>query len=136
MATISVLDSTGATKTVQLPNANGRAAATASRPVALSNEDKAALDLVATEATLSTVAADIATINTKLDTLATQTTLTTVAETLDAIHVDEGDLATEATLGNAVTKLGDISDGITSMNTKLDAIAASLASIDSKTPGL
>lgn len=46
MATISVLDATGATQTVEKPNANGRAAASASRPVALSTEDKASIDAI------------------------------------------------------------------------------------------
>ena len=46
MATISVLDAAGATQTVEAPNANGRAAASASRPVALSTEDKASIDAI------------------------------------------------------------------------------------------
>lgn len=44
MATIDVKDAAGSTVAVEKPNANGRAAAAASRPVALSTEDKAALD--------------------------------------------------------------------------------------------
>lgn len=46
MATIDVLDATEQTVAIEKPNANGRAAAAASRPVALSTEDKAALDAV------------------------------------------------------------------------------------------
>ena len=49
MATTTVLDSTGTPVTVQLPNANGRAAAASSGPVALSNEDKTSLDAVTTK---------------------------------------------------------------------------------------
>lgn len=48
MATIDVLDAAGATQTVQAPNANGRAAASASRPVALSTEDLAAINAITT----------------------------------------------------------------------------------------
>jgi hypothetical protein len=43
MSTIQILDALNATQTVELPNSNGRAAATASRPVVLSNEDFKAL---------------------------------------------------------------------------------------------
>lgn len=48
MATMNVKDAAGSTVAVEKPNANGRAAAAASRPIALSTEDKAALDLLAT----------------------------------------------------------------------------------------
>lgn len=41
MATIDVKDAAGTTQTIQQPNANGRAAAAASRPVVLSTEDDA-----------------------------------------------------------------------------------------------
>lgn len=58
MTTISVLDSTGSTVNIEQPLAPGRAAASASKPVALSNEDKAALDLLASTGTeYETVAA-------------------------------------------------------------------------------
>lgn len=50
MATIDVKDASGATVAVEKPLAPGRAAATASRPVALSNEDKTALDVLVTAA--------------------------------------------------------------------------------------
>jgi len=56
MATIDVKDAADATVEVELPNANGRAGAAASRPVALSTEDKTTLD----------------SIDTKLDALATK----------------------------------------------------------------
>lgn len=49
MATIDVKDAAGSTVTIQQPNSNGRQAASASRPVAVSTEDKAALDLVHTD---------------------------------------------------------------------------------------
>ena len=52
MPTIDVKDAANITRTIEQPNANGRAAATASRPVALSTEDKIVLDAVATTVTL------------------------------------------------------------------------------------
>lgn len=48
MATIDVKDAAGATVALEKPNGNGRQAAAGSRPVALSNEDLAALELLAT----------------------------------------------------------------------------------------
>ncbi len=55
MATMNVKDAAGSTVAVEKPNSNGRAAATASRPVALSTEDKTALDAVATSAKQDTI---------------------------------------------------------------------------------
>lgn len=49
MATIDVKDAAGATQTIQQPNANGRGAASASRPVVLSTEDKTVLDALETK---------------------------------------------------------------------------------------
>lgn len=46
--TISVLDANGVPQNLETPNANGRAAAAASRPIALSTEDKAAVDAIVT----------------------------------------------------------------------------------------
>lgn len=57
MATIDVKDAAGATVALEKPLAPGRAAAAASRPVALSNEDAAFLDGIETK--LDTIAADI-----------------------------------------------------------------------------
>lgn len=54
MATMNVLDAAGATVAVEKPLAPGRAAAVASRPVALSTEDKSALDAVATASNQAT----------------------------------------------------------------------------------
>lgn len=48
MTTMNVLDSAGSTVAVEKPNANGRGAANASRPVVLSNEDLAALQAIVT----------------------------------------------------------------------------------------
>jgi hypothetical protein len=49
MATIDVKDAGGSTTTIEKPLAPGRSAASTSRPVALSTEDKTALDLVHTD---------------------------------------------------------------------------------------
>lgn len=51
MATIDVKDAGGSTVALEKPNGNGRAAAASSRPVALSTEDKAALDALTAAAT-------------------------------------------------------------------------------------
>lgn len=47
---INVKDAAGTTVSVETPNPNGRAAAASSRSIALSTEDKAVLDLLATAA--------------------------------------------------------------------------------------
>ncbi len=64
MATMTVLDSTGAAQTVEKPLAPGRAAAASSRPVALSSEDFAVIDGL--ETLIGTTNTNLATINTTL----------------------------------------------------------------------
>lgn len=49
MATMVVKNAAGTNETVEKPNANGRAAAAASRPIALSTEDLAALAAIVTK---------------------------------------------------------------------------------------
>lgn len=66
MATMNVKDAAGSVTAVEKPNANGRAAAAASRPVALSTEDKAALDLQATAAKQDTAQASLTAILAKI----------------------------------------------------------------------
>jgi hypothetical protein len=56
MATIDVKDAGGSTVAIEKPLAPGRAAASASRPVALSTEDKAALDQLHADLTSGTPA--------------------------------------------------------------------------------
>jgi hypothetical protein len=56
MATIDVKDAGGATVAIEKPLVPGRAAAAASRPVALSTEDKAALDQLHADLTSGTPA--------------------------------------------------------------------------------
>lgn len=55
----TIKDASGTNKDLPDPNANGRAAATGSRPVALANEDFALLGGVATQVTLAAVLAKI-----------------------------------------------------------------------------
>ena len=55
MATIDVIDGLGAHVALEKPLVPGRAAAATSRPVALSNEDKTALDLVASNVAAATI---------------------------------------------------------------------------------
>ena len=105
MASIQVLDATGATQTVAYPDA-GRSAAAASSPVALSTEDKASLDAIGT----------------KLDTL--QATVSGTDSQLPAA-LDGGRLAvalpagfaTQATLANIDADIGLTSDAAASTDT-------------------
>lgn len=62
MSTISVKDSNGNPVAVELPLAPGRLAASASRPVALSNEDKASIDALLTAKYKSVAASSTATV--------------------------------------------------------------------------
>src|SRR5688572_7672148 len=59
MATAPIKDGNGDTVNVELPLAPGRAAATASRPVALATEDKAVLETLATQTTLAALLAKV-----------------------------------------------------------------------------
>lgn len=72
MTTMNVKDAAGSTVAIEKPLAPGRAAASASRPVAFSSEDFAAID---------GIEAAIASTNTKLDTLHTDATSATPAGT-------------------------------------------------------
>lgn len=55
MATIDVKDAAGVTRTINVPNADGRVAADASRSVALCTEDQTVLSARASETTLSSI---------------------------------------------------------------------------------
>lgn len=106
MAQITVKNASNADTAVELPNANGRQAATASRPVALSNEDLAAVNALGT----------------KLDTLAG------FVDTLETLIGSSNTLAT--TLNGYVDQLEGYVDGletlVTSANTKLDTLHTDL----------
>lgn len=99
MATMTVLDSGGTPVAIEKPLAPARAAAAASRPVVLSNEDFAVLDGLETA---------IASTNTKLDTVITA--LGTVdgrvdgLETLGAAHSTKLDTLHTDLGGNLITK--------------------------------
>lgn len=106
MATIDVRDAAGNTVGIEKPLTPGRSVAAASRPVALSTEDKASLDGVISAlsgvASLhadvgTTLHGDLATLNGK--DFATQTTLAAVLAKLSA------DPATQTTLAAVLAKL-------------------------------
>lgn len=111
MATIDVKDAGGATVALEKPNANGRAAAAASRPVALSTEDLAALNAIATK-----LSADPA----------SQTTLAAILGALGGtLTVEAASLplpAGAATAANQATLIGHV-DGV---ETALASILAKL----------
>lgn len=111
MATMNVKDSSGSVVAIEKPLAPGRAAATSSRPVVLSTEDKAVLDALATQAT---VAAILAKIIAAPATEAKQDTeiaaLATIAGYLDAV---ETLLAAATPAGtNTIGKVDHTSTGI------------------------
>jgi hypothetical protein len=110
MATGDFPDFDGVRLPIELPNANGRAAATASRPVALSNEDKAVLDALV---------AAITTLLAQTDTL--ETLSGTGNTSLASI------LATLTTIDGRVDGLEAL---IASTNTKLDTSITALQLID------
>lgn len=107
MATINVKDAAGATVAIEKPLAPGRAGEGASRPVVLSDEDKAALDAVT--AALGGVATDagLAAIVAKLsDDPATQTTLAAVLAKLSSDPSTGGKQdAAKAVLDSILAKL-------------------------------
>lgn len=89
MPTIPVRDGNNALVNIETPNANGRAAAAGSRPVALSTEDLAAIQLLATAAAQEAGNTALANILTTLASRATaanqQTGNTTLASILAAL---------------------------------------------------
>ncbi len=93
MATINVKDSAGSTVALEKPNANGRAVAASSRPVALSDEDKAVLDALATAISDTTTPSPV-TVRSPCDVI-------TVTPTLDTSVYASGDtlFATTAITG-------------------------------------
>lgn len=123
MATIDVKDAAGSTVAVEKPLAPGRAAAAASRPVTLSDEDFAVIDgletaIASTNTKLDTANTNLGTIdghidgletavastNTKLDTV--NTNLSTIDGRVDGIETLIG--TTNSTLGGTLTTAGSI----------------------------
>lgn len=84
MTTMGVLDKDGSPVTIEKPLAPGRAAASASRPVALSNEDAAFLDGI--EGKLDTLHTDLGTIDGRVDGL--ETLITATNTKLDTLIAD------------------------------------------------
>lgn len=119
MPTIDVTDANNDVVAIEKPLVPGRAAAATSRPIVLSTEDKAALDLLATA--LGEVAAS-PTANTVLD------RLKTIAASLTSLGgYSDGLEALATTLNGLVDQLEGYVDGletlVTSSNTKLDTLA-------------
>lgn len=83
MATMDVKDASGAMIAVEKPNANGRQAAAASRPVVLSTEDKA--NLQTTADAVSAMQSDTSTINVAQDTAALKNGATSLTPKFAAI---------------------------------------------------
>lgn len=153
MSTITVKDSTGADQTIEKPLAPGRAAAASSKPMVLSTEDKAALDLVATAANqtaqtplLGAVAetapaTDTASsgLNGRLQRIAQRLTsllgvlpsslgAKTGANSLSIVHASDDPLLALAqgnTPSNVVLDTAAISNGGTALTPKFAAISAS-----------
>lgn len=105
------------TTDIQLPNANGRAAAAASRPVAISTEDLAALNALASQTTLAAILAKI------VASPALDATIVSSNTKLDTLHADL------VTLEGYVDGLETL---VTATNTKSDTLHADLASILAK----
>jgi hypothetical protein len=116
MATITVLDSAGLTVAIEKPLAPGRAADTASRPVALSTQDKTVLD----------------SIDTKLTTLAGYVDgLEALANSLNG-YVD----GIEALIGATNTSLATLSgyvDGLETLNINLNGYVDGLETLVAST---
>ena len=105
MTTIDVKDAGGATVAIEKPNANGRAAAAASRPVALSTEDLVKLDAILTKlsadpATQTTLAAILA----ALSSVAVTGPLTDGQLRATAVPVSVSGVATAANQATLISK--------------------------------
>lgn len=129
MATIDVKDAAGATVAIEKPLAPGRAAAAASRPVALSTEDKAAIDALATGAKQDTGNATLASVLAKLPadpaTSAGQAAIIAAIEEIPGGGGSGGD-ASEETLAALLDAIGEKTDA---KSTATDGTAASAVSI-------
>lgn len=96
MTQIAIKDAGGTTRTIEAPNANGRAAAAASRPVVLSTEDLAALSapaLIAGEAHVGRVGGESAVV------------VGTLTRPADTIAYAVGDLVANSTTAASVAAI-------------------------------
>lgn len=109
MTTMNVKDASGATVSVEKPLAPGRAAAASSRPIALSTEDKTALDLLHTDLVAATPAGTnlIGKIKTKFISAA-GTALTRPANT--TAYTANDAISDNATIGSVTAKSITVSD--------------------------
>jgi outer membrane murein-binding lipoprotein Lpp len=125
MATVRGQSASPGDTDIELPNANGRAAAAASRPVALSTEDLAAVDAITTalttidgrvdgiEALIGTTNTTLTTIDGRVDGLeALITTLNGKIDTLDtsvdAVATAVAAAAAATTLAAGTNNIGDV----------------------------
>jgi len=125
MSTMTVKDATGTTITIEKPLAPNRAAAALSRPVVLSNEDKLAIDALATQATAVEILAKIiAAPSTEAKQDAGNTSLSSIDSKMSTLagYVD-GLEALSSALNGYVDGLETL---VTSSNTKLDTIHSDL----------
>lgn len=127
MATINVKDAAGSTTSIEKPNSNGRAAAAASRPVALATEDKAALDALSTHAKQDTIIAAIATLQAALETIELGATTLAALENITATVTGVATAANQSTL---IGHVDGVEGSLTSMvgalvGTEYEPVAAS-----------
>lgn len=123
MATINVLDSDGGVVALEKPLSPGRSAAATSRPVALSTEDKAALDLISTN--LTTLAGYVDGLETLTTAVGTNTD--TVETLIGATNTAIG--TTNTAIGTTNTVLGaaaDAASATTTIKAALRGIATAL----------
>ena len=104
--TIDVKDAAGVTRSIETPNANGRAAASASRPVALSTEDLSAVNAIAT-ALAGTLAAQLATGEAHIGRVGGESAVAASSFTrpADTIAYAIGDLVANSTTAGSVVPL-------------------------------
>lgn len=132
MATINVKDAAGATVAVEKPNANGRAVAAASRPVALSTEDKTALDAVATSAKQDTIIGHVDGIEGSLTSILAKLIAAPATEAKqDTIITALGTLGTQATSAAILAKL----IAAPATEAKQDSAIAAIATIGTRAYG-
>jgi hypothetical protein len=124
MSTIDVLNAEGAIVPVELPLVPGRAAAAVSRPVALSNEDKAALDLLHTDLAAGATAANQSTANTALASIQTSTAAGSTAANQATAQTNFGAVADAAWSGTGSGSLISIQKYLAA---KIEAVRALLA---------
>lgn len=110
MSTMNVLDAGGATVAIEKPLTPGRTAAATSRPVALSNEDLAAVNALATA--LATANTALAAIQTGTATIATNAASTAPSPVILSLPYQAVAVSQTAKLLGATGAIGDTLQGI------------------------